>query len=54
MWFGYKCQIIFDHFFHFVNLVIFRPQCITNERTKYFIENSGHIHDIELIITNII
>ena len=28
MWFGYNCWIIFYHFFHFVNLVIFRPQCI--------------------------
>ena len=28
MWFGYNCSIIFYHFFHFVNLVIFRPQCI--------------------------
>ena len=28
MWFGYNCWIIFCHFFHFVNLVIFRPQCI--------------------------
>ena len=25
MWFGYNCWIIFYHFFHFVNLVIFRP-----------------------------
>ena len=24
--FGYNCYIIFCHFFHFVNLVIFRPQ----------------------------
>ena len=23
MWFGYNCEIIFGHFFHFVNLVIF-------------------------------
>ena len=23
MWFGYNCEIIFYHFFHFVNLVIF-------------------------------
>ena len=23
MWFGYNCEIIFCHFFHFVNLVIF-------------------------------
>ena len=28
MWFGYNCWIIFYHFFQFVNLVIFRPQCI--------------------------
>ena len=28
MWFGYNCEIIFCHFFHFVNLVIFLPQCI--------------------------
>ena len=28
MWFGYNCWIIFYHFFHFVNLVIFQPQCI--------------------------
>ena len=28
MWFGYNCEITFCHFFHFVNLVIFRPQCI--------------------------
>ena len=28
MWFGYNCSIIFCHFFHFVNLVIFLPQCI--------------------------
>ena len=28
MWFGYNCWIIFYHFFHFVNLVIFLPQCI--------------------------
>ena len=28
MWFGYNCWIIFYHFFHFVNLVIFWPQCI--------------------------
>ena len=28
MWFGYNCWIIFYHFFHFVNLVIFRPKCI--------------------------
>ena len=28
MWFGYNFEIIFCHFFHFVNLVIFRPQCI--------------------------
>ena len=28
MWFGYNCWIIFYHVFHFVNLVIFRPQCI--------------------------
>ena len=28
MWFGYNCLIIFYHFFHFVNLVIFLPQCI--------------------------
>ena len=28
MWFGYSCWIIFYHFFHFVNLVIFRPQCV--------------------------
>ena len=26
--FGYNCKIIFYHLFHFVNLVIFRPQCI--------------------------
>ena len=26
MWFGYNCWIIFYHFFHFVNLVIFLPQ----------------------------
>ena len=30
MWFGYNCWIIFYHFFHFVNLVIFRPQCINS------------------------
>ena len=30
MWFGYNYKIIFYHFFHFVNLVIFRPQCIDN------------------------
>ena len=28
MWFGYNCEIIFCHFFHFVNLVIFWPQWI--------------------------
>ena len=28
MWFGYNCWIIFYHFFHFVNLVNFLPQCI--------------------------
>ena len=28
MWFGYNCEMIFCHFFHFMNLVIFRPQCI--------------------------
>ena len=28
MWFGYNCWIIFYHFFHFVNLVIFQPLCI--------------------------
>ena len=29
MWFGYNCLIdYFCHFFHFVKLVIFRPQCI--------------------------
>ena len=28
MWFGYDCWINFCHFFHFVNLVIFQPQCI--------------------------
>ena len=28
MWFGYNCWIIFYHFFHFVNLIIFRPRCI--------------------------
>ena len=28
MWFGYNCEIIFCHFFLFVNLVIFLPQCI--------------------------
>ena len=28
MWFGYNCWIILFHFFYFVNLVIFRPQCI--------------------------
>ena len=28
MWFGYNCEIIFCHFFHFVNLVLFLPQCI--------------------------
>ena len=28
MWFGYNREITFCHFFHFVNLVIFRPQCI--------------------------
>ena len=27
-WFGYNSCINFCHFFHFVNLVIFRPQCI--------------------------
>ena len=28
IWFGYNCEVIFCHFFHFVNLVIFWPQCI--------------------------
>ena len=28
MWFGYNCEIIFCHFFRFVNLVIFWPQWI--------------------------
>ena len=28
IWFGYNRYIIFSHFFHFVNLVIFQPQCI--------------------------
>ena len=28
MWFGYNCKIIFCHFFHFVNFVIFQPHCI--------------------------
>ena len=28
MWFGYNCEVIFCHFFHFVNLVIFWPQWI--------------------------
>ena len=28
MWFGHSCEIIFCHFFHFVNLVIFWPHCI--------------------------
>ena len=28
MWFGYNCEIIFYHFFHFKNLVIFWPQCL--------------------------
>ena len=28
MWFGYNCEIIFCHLFHFVNLVIFWPQWI--------------------------
>ena len=28
MWFGYNCEIIFCHFFNFVNLVSFWPQCI--------------------------
>ena len=28
MWFGYNCEIIFCHFFHFVNLVIFWSQWI--------------------------
>ena len=28
MWFGYNCEIIFCHFFHFVILVIFLPQWI--------------------------
>ena len=28
IWFGCYCEIIFCHLFHFVNLVIFSPQCI--------------------------
>ena len=28
MWYGYHCEIIFCHFFPFVNLVIFLPQWI--------------------------
>ena len=28
MWFGYNCEIIFYHFFHFVNLEFYLPQCI--------------------------
>ena len=28
VWFGYNCEIIVCHFFHFVNLVIFWPQWI--------------------------
>ena len=28
MWFGYYCEVIFCHFFHFANLVIFLPQWI--------------------------
>ena len=28
LWFGYNCKIIFCHFFHIVNLVIFSPQYI--------------------------
>ena len=39
MWFGYNCLIIFCHFFHFVNLVIFRPQCID---CGYFVSATPH------------
>ena len=39
MWFGYNCWIIFYHFFHFVNLVIFRPQCIDSE---YLVSATPH------------
>ena len=39
IWFGYNCLIIFYHFFHFVNLVIFRPQCID---TEYLVSATPH------------
>ena len=44
MWFGYNCEIIFCHFFHFVNLVIFLPlyflpQCIDS---GYFVSTTPH------------
>ena len=39
MGFGYNCWIIFYHFFHFVNLVIFRPQCIGS---GYLVSTTPH------------
>ena len=39
MWFGYNCWIIFYHFFHFVNLVIFRPLCIDS---GYLVSATAH------------
>ena len=39
MWFGYNCWIIFYHFFHFVNLVIFRPQCVDS---GYLVSTTPH------------
>ena len=39
MWFGYNCYIIFCHFFHIVNLLIFHPHYIDRgtscERNSY-------------------
>ena len=39
MCFGYNCEIIFCHFFHFVNLVIFWPQCIDS---GYLVSTTPH------------
>ena len=48
MWFGYNCLIIFYHFFHFVNLVIFRPQCMDSgylvSATQLFSPWSEDVH----------
>ena len=41
MWFGYNCYIIFCHFFHFENLVIFSTsmyrQWVPCERNSFYI-----------------